>query len=300
MALLGDPFWVAPVQSIAASYAVIAGDGPELRAQASALEQTSSGGRSQVAERAGLLLRQIIATMEGRLAEAEDLSAEGFDLRRRTGLAEAEKVRAVELLGIRREQGRLAEVVDPLRERSETRPRSGAASAALAFAEAESGHWDEASRRLRRAVEDGFGDLPDDADWPLAVALWSEVTAQVGDVRAAAALHDLLEPADGLALYADGIACGPVSRLLAVLEHVLDRPTDADRHFAEAIAFGRRMGSPVWTARSVLDWAETVMSRHDPVRAAELIDDAEGAMATLDLAALRRRAADLRTRLDHG
>lgn len=293
---LGQPQWVATLQSQAASYALIDGDGVHLRAQAGALSDTSGGGRNQVAERARLQFEQVVATLEGRLSDAEALSIEGAELRRVTGLSGADKVRGAEQLAIRREQGRLDEVMAVLTTQANARPHS-AVAAALAFAMAESGCHHEAAILLFKADCRGFADIPDDVDWPLAVALWSEVAAQTGDFDCALTLHEILQASDGLGMCADGVSAGPASRLLALLELVLGRPDDADRHFAEAIAYSRRLESPVWTARCQLDWAETWIARGDAVEATRLIDDAETAMGTLVLPTLRRQSSDLRHRL---
>jgi hypothetical protein len=292
-----DPWRRATVQSTAAAYALIDGDGHELRRQGAALLETSAGGQNQVAERASLLLAQTIATLDGRLDRAEELSVEGAELRRRTGLPEADKVRAIEQLAIGRERGRLGEVTALFSTGAVGRPLSSSTEAALAFTAAESGRWDEAAALLALAGRQRFTDIPDDADWPVALALWSEVAAQVGDAEAAGRLHELLEPMDGLTLGAEGIACGPASRLLAILEYVLGRPADADGHFVAAIECSRHLASPVWVARCQLDWAETWIGRGHGQRAAELIGEVEDIVGPLTLPALQSRAAELRDRL---
>jgi hypothetical protein len=166
--------------------------------------------------------------------------------------------------------------------------------AAAAFVLAETGRHHDAAIALHHAGESGFGDIPDDVDWPVAVALWCEVAARVGDREAAAALHGLLQEKMTLGLCADGLVAGPAARLLALLEQMLGRVEEADRHFAQAIEFSSRLGSPVWVARCELDWAEAWIARGAPDRAARSLQAAEDAMGSLDLPALRRQAADVR------
>ena len=96
-----------------------------------------------------------------------------------------------------------------------------------------------AAIRLHAAAEHDFADVPDEAGWPLAVGLWAEVAARVGDRRVAAVLHGLLLHADGLVFGTGGITCGPTARLLARLEIALERPADVDRRYSEAIAVSR-------------------------------------------------------------
>jgi signal peptidase I len=295
---LGDPLSVTTMQTHAAFCALIGGDGEHLRTQISALSETSAGGQNQIALRAQLLLDKTVATLEGRLDEADALSTEASDLRRMTGLAETDTTVAMSQLALRREQVRLPELIPAWTDDATGRPPGAAAVAATAFARAESGYQHDAAVLLDRAHQAGFDAIPDDIDWPVAVALWSEVAAQVRDRPAAAALHEILLPHDGLQMSSAGVGCGPAARLLALLEIVLDQPNDADGHFAEAIDFSRGMESPVWTARCQLDWAQTWMDRGAVAWAAQLTDDADTTAGMLALPALQRQWMNLRDQLD--
>src|ERR1039458_4950983 len=70
--------------------------------------------------------------------------------------------------------------------------RSGASRTAWPssspFALVEDGRRDDAAIALHAADNAGFGTIPDDLDWPVAVALWSEVATRTGDRHAAAQL----------------------------------------------------------------------------------------------------------------
>jgi signal peptidase I len=295
---LGDPLSVATMQTHAAFYSVIGGDGERLRTQISALSETSGGGQNQIALRAQLLLDKTVATLEGRLDDADALSTEASDLRRMTGLAETDVTVAMSQLALRREQVRLPELIPAFTDDATGRPPGAAAVAATAFARAESGYRHDAAVLLDRAYQAGFEAIPDDIDWPVAVALWSEVAFQVHHRPAAGALHEILLPHDGLQMSSAGVACGPAARLLALLEIVLDQPNDADRHFGEAIDFGRGMRSPVWMARCQLDWAQTWMDRGEVAWATQLTDDADTTAGMLALPALQRQWMNLRDQLD--
>jgi signal peptidase I len=296
---LDDPQRRATIESQAALYALIDGDGAALRRHSSVLTAMSIDGNRAVAGRADLLVQQMIATIDGRLDDAEMWSIDGLNLRRKTGLAEADRLRAFEQLGIRREQGRLAELGSSLADLADAAgggPEAGAGAevAAAAFVLAETGRHHDAAIALHHGGQGGFGDIPDDVDWPVAVALWCEVAARVGDLEAATVLHGLLQEKMTMGLCADGLVAGPAARLLALLEQMLGRVEEADRHFAQAIEFSRRLGSPVWVARGELDWAEAWMARGVPERAARSLEAAEDALGNLDLPALRRQADDLR------
>jgi signal peptidase I len=295
---LGDPLSVATMQTHAAFCALIGGDGENLRTQIAALSETSAGGQNQIALRAQLLLDQTIAILEGRLDEADALSIEASDLGRLTGLTETDSMVAMNRLALRREQVRLPELIPALADDTTGRPPGAAAAAAIAFARAESGYRHDAAVLLDRAYQAGFDAIPDDINWPVAVALWSEVAVHVRHRPAAAALHEILLPHNGLQMSSAGVGCGPTARLLALLEIVLDQPNDADGHFAEAIDFSRGMTSPVWTARCQLDWAQTWMDRGEVAWAAQLTDDADTTAGMLALPALQRQWMNLRDQLD--
>jgi len=295
---LGDPIWVATTRSHVALGALIAGDGEQLRRHTTALAETSAGGQNQIALRSHLVLGRSLATLEGRLADAEALSKEASDVWRVTGLAETDARRAIGQIALRREQSRLADLIPALTSDETSRPPAAVAVAATAFALVESGHRDDAAILLHRADHAGFHDIPDDVDWPVALALWSEVATQIGDRHAAAELYEVLRPHDGTQMCAGEVACGPAARLLAVLENLLGHPADADRHFDEAIAFSRGLMSPVWVARCQLEWAQTWVERGETAWATQLADDADATAGMLALPALRLQWASLQDQLD--
>jgi hypothetical protein len=239
----------------------------------------------------------MLATSEGRLVEAEALSIEAYKVWNDAGMPEALVYRAVASVAIRREQGRLAEIIDPWSRHVEAHPRDSSSKATVAFARLESGDADAAATALHDQAAAGFETMPADAGWPIAIAMWSEIAAAVADRESAGPLHDLAETWDGAQVVTGGINLGPMARLLARLELVLDRPDDADRHFAEAVEQSTSLGSPVWIARCSLDWAESFADRGDTARARELVDRANEAIDTLTLPRLQDQSATLTARL---
>jgi hypothetical protein len=244
-----------------------------------------------------LLIEQMVRTIEGQLVEAQSLSIELFRVWSAAGLPEAVTYQGTTGVATRREQARLEQIIEGWSAFLAAYPRAASADATVAFALAETGDLDAAASRLEAASGNGFRDMPADAGWPIAVAMWSEVATMARDRASAAALYELLVAIDGLGVGTGGISLGPVARLLAGLETVLDRPEDADRHFADAIEQSHTLGSPVWIARSCLDWAEALVARGEHDRARELAADAETAMGSLGLTRLEQQAAALRERL---
>jgi class 3 adenylate cyclase len=292
---LDDSWWLCSMLLQNAFISLCRNDGAALRAHTARLMEIAEEGRNNVAVRMALLVNQMIATIEGRLVEAEARSIEQFEVWRKAGAPEAVTYRSVEELAVRREQGRVAERLPAYARYLEGRPSDASVvEAILAFGLAESGDLDGAATRLHDMTRVGIASIPDEAGLPLAWAMWTEVAARVVNREAAAALHEAIAICDGLQCATGGIVLGPCARLLALLETLLDRPDDADRHFGESIAQSEQLGSPVWVARSCLDWAERCASRGNRERARELVEQADVAMSSLVLPRLQ----DQRTALE--
>jgi len=271
-------------------------DGDGLRAHAARLADLAESMHGTPL-RIMLLADQMIATIEGRLVEAEALSLEQFAVWRKAGMPEAITYRATEQLAVRREQGRLVEIIPNWSAFAEARPRAASSASTVAFALAESGDLDAAATRLDAAWRADFRTMPDEAGLPLALAGWSEVAALVDARGPAEVLHELVAVYDGLHVMTGGIASGPAARLLARLELVLDRAHDADAHFGAAIEESQSLRTPVWIARCCFDWAESLERRGDQTRANELLDRGDAAIGGLVLPRLQRQSAELRTLL---
>jgi class 3 adenylate cyclase len=294
----GDALAISSLHLSNAFFAFCVGDGDEFRRQVAALDAMAGGGRNPVALRMFLLIKQMLTLIEGRVTEARALALEQYGHWINVSASEALTYRGVQDFASKREQGRLESTIPAWSEFAAAYGERGAAPAAVAFALATVGRIDEAVARLDISYETRFTDIPDEAGWPMAIAMWVETALLVGAHDAAALLHEIILPFDGLQLGTGGFSGGPTARLLARIENMSGDHAAADEHFAAAAAFGDRLGSPMWSARSRLDWAETLLARNERDRAAALADVAEANLANLDLAALRDQLADVRSRLE--
>ena len=294
---VSDPFVTAATLLLSGFYALGALDGDALRTAAAELGAMAESTRNGAARRMQLLLDQMIATIDGRLVEAQSLSIELVRAWSAAGMPEATTYQGTTGVATRREQARLDQIIEGWSLFLAMHPTASSADSTIAFALLETGDVDGAASRLD-AARAGLDSMPPDAGWPIAVGMWSEVAAGVADRESAAILHQLLEPIDGGQVVTGGIALGPATRHLARLEVVLDRRKDADRHFAASVEQSRSLDSPVWTARCQLDWADTCFAQGDRNRAAQLLADAEATMGSLDLTRLEQQAVTLRERLD--
>jgi class 3 adenylate cyclase/tetratricopeptide (TPR) repeat protein len=293
---LGDTERLASALSSYGFLCVVAGDRRALLDTTRRIEQLATEQQHPVAARMVLFVNQHIAAVDGRLAEAEALSAEQYEAFRSAGLPGAETYRSIQRYALRREQGRLGELVAGLERFVDASGDAGVAEAMLAFAQSQSGDPDDAASRLDQAARSAFATVPDDASWPVGIALWAETTAVVGDHQAAEQLHRLLTPLDGNAQFCTGgVQFGPVARLLGRLEDLLGRTDEADLHYEQGLDQSRRFETPLWTARCALDWAESLVGRARAGEVAELLAEVDAAMADLSLPAVEAQAGRLRS-----
>ncbi len=296
-AALADPISMMSAWMSNGFHALVSCDGPGMRAALAALEDLAAAGHGAATDRAILMIGEMIAASDGELVVAEARSAELYRLLSAMGLPEAITYRATMGLAGRREQDRLAEMIPVWTEFRDSRPLVfDATDAAVMFMLATTGEIDEASVLLDRAAATDFVGVPDDAGWPMAIALYAETAAIVADRRAAATLAEIIRPlaADRAQLGTGGIMCGPATRLVACLEAVLGQDEQSNTSFAAAIEDADRSESPIWRARCRLDWAETLLARGDSERATALIDEAEHAIGDLDLPAVQRQLREVR------
>jgi hypothetical protein len=239
------------------------------------------------------LWRAMIALLDGRLAEAEELASATLAGGIRTEGVTAPQYYAIQLMAIRREQARMGELEGPAQELVAGNPHRPAWRAALATLLLETGRRDEARAELDVLAGDGFASIPPDGDWKVVVALICEVALGLGDSERAQRLYDLLLPhAETNIVIGLGAVClGAASRYLGCLALVLDRRADAIGHLRRAVEANARLGAVVELAHTQLDLARALGVCGE---AAELVRRAEATAAEHDLAKVARRAAELR------
>jgi class 3 adenylate cyclase/tetratricopeptide (TPR) repeat protein len=193
------------------------------------------------------------AMLEGRLDEVEEPANEslmhgGKDPDVANGWA-------AQICLLRREQGRLAEIVAVLAQAVEDNPGLTAFRVGLALAYAESGQPEAAAAQLDALAADDFAAIPPDSTRTACLALLADVVAILGDRERAAAILELLRPFAGLfvVVAGTGVNLGSVDRHLGMLTSVLGRDDEAEAHYAAALDLEERLGAPSLVART-RDW----------------------------------------------
>jgi DNA-binding SARP family transcriptional activator len=252
------------------------GDMPNARAEIEAMMRVAEELR-QPAQRwlAGVCASRD-ALLEGRLDEAEAVIAETRDLGERALEWNAAVAFRLQLFILRREQGRLDEVVDLVRRSVKEYPTYPIWGCILAQTTAALGLKSESERSFEGLAADRFAGIPFTADaWLVSLGFLAESAKSLADAERASVIYELLLPyADRVAVAYPEIATGAVSRYLGILAATRQRWTDGERHFAAALELNDRIGARPSVAHCQLDYAEMLLARNggdDFDRAGELL-----------------------------
>jgi class 3 adenylate cyclase/tetratricopeptide (TPR) repeat protein len=229
--------------------------------------------------------------LAGNVEEADALALKALEIGQQTQpIYEVRLHFGVQRFQVRLEQGRVGDLLPRLVEASaEGHPET---RAMLAQAYCETGRLEEA-----RAVFDRLGPLlaglPPDPNWIMTVTRSAAVSACLGDLPRAAAIYDQLLP------YRDRIAgqgivwTGAVAHYLGLLAAALGRSTEAEGHFTRAAELHLRLDAPAWLARTQLEQARLLRTRHEPGDADWARQLLAQALATARVAALPKVEQDV-------
>ena len=191
------------------------------------------------------------AILAGRWADAERLGADAFERMCATSVWGAQWCRMVQLFSLRRDQGRLGEVLPEMLDHCE-QPGGAPVRPTAVLALASAGRLDEA-----RAKMEAWGTRrPWDWSWDFLTAQRAEVAVILGAPDPGVLYDDLVPLADRLVVAGTGITCwGSVRDLLGRLAARLGDLPAAVAHLEEAVACNRRLGARPFEARSGLHLA---------------------------------------------
>jgi class 3 adenylate cyclase len=225
-----------------------------------------------------LVRRAMQALWQGRLAEAARLSAEGTALYRRIDPEIANQALSAQMFALLRMQGRLDEVLTPVREGLERFPGNPTWRCTLALAYAEIGRESEARLEFEKLAEDDFAFLDYDPFHLIDLGYLADVCNVLGDAKRAAPLYDRLLDYKGRYLALETVVTGgSVARSRGLLAAAMQRWNDAACHFDEAIEVDKRMLAWGWLPRTQCDYARTLLDRGAPgdrQKALELLGEA--------------------------
>jgi hypothetical protein len=199
---------------------------------------------------------------------------------------------------LRREQGRLDEVVELVRQSAHEHPTYPIWRCVLVDVMSAVGSDDEARADFDGLAADRFARLPFDEEWEVSLCLLADAAARLDDPLQAEVLYELLLPyADRIAVSYPEISVGPVARFLAILAPTVGRDQEAERHSREAIAVCTRIGARPSLAHSQLDLGRILIGRGDEHSAAKAIAAALTTYEDLGMGFHAARARALRSEI---
>ncbi|MBI4515251.1 MAG: AAA family ATPase [Deltaproteobacteria bacterium] len=244
-------------------------------------------------------LRAVRAMLAGRLAECEQLAHEAFAIGQQVNREGAFQMLWLQLLQVCREQGRLAEVEPAFRAAADRHVRAVGFRSIFIYVLSELGRQVAARSEFERIAIDDFAAMKRGAKAAsLTVALLAEVCAALGDAARAPTLYELLLPYAGRNIVTayTFICFGSASHPLGLLAATMQRWDTAVQHFDDALAMYRRMGMPLFAARTQLAYARMLLARRQPDDAAQARTRLDAVLATareLGAGALEQQASEL-------
>jgi len=195
-------------------------------------------------EHSTLAWRGVLAQIAGRFEKTERLAWAGLRLAERAGTPDALANFTAQLLAIRREQGRLPELLDTL----ERLVAEGSAvlpwSTFLPLAYLQAGADQRAREALAVAAGEGFAAIPQRLFFLPAVAWLSEAAAELRDEAMCTRLLSMLAPHVDHLVQAGFTGCwGSAHRYAGLLHNVLGNDKQAEQELRKAIDRHRSLGA---------------------------------------------------------
>ena len=241
-----------------------------------------------------------IALCVGRLAEAEAAAQRSHEWSRLLTGRPASGIHGIQMFGIRREQGRLAELAAVTRVLAGGERRRGAWRPAFAALLAELGMEEDARSELARVREHGLNEFRSTL-WVASLTYLADACALVGDEALATQLYSELAPLSGRnVVIGNGVACyGAADRYLGRLAATLGEHELAIEHLEQALIVNRSIGATTWIAHTLYEYGRTLRmrGRHDDDRqGAELLSEAAALAERIGMPVLLARARALGAR----
>jgi DNA-binding CsgD family transcriptional regulator len=239
-----------------------------------------------------------IALCDGDLAGAELAATRSQEWGRLLTGRDASGTFAIQMFGLRREQGRLAELA-PVVRLLDAGIRESAWGPGLVALLTELGMEDEARRELDRILDAGLGALRRSL-WLASLVYLADACAALGDAEAAAVLYPELAAYSGSnVMIGHLVACyGAMDRYLGMTAAVLGDWERSEEHFRAALALNTRLGARTWLAHTAYGYARMLLARNagdDRSHARGQLGLALGLAKTIGLPGLERRAVELGT-----
>jgi tetratricopeptide (TPR) repeat protein len=201
------------------------------------------------------------------------------------------------MVAIRRDQGRLAELVPEIERTVARYHHQHAWATVLPLVYLEAGDRERALAAYQRFAGDRLGDLPRNLYWLGGLALLTEACVGLPGAPGAAPLYAQLLPFATRVVQVSCATClGSVERYLGMLAGAIGRGEAARRHYESALEVNAALGAKTMLARTECDYAAMLLAAgtgDDRARAEELVASSAQAARELTMAPLVERASAL-------
>lgn len=220
-----------------------------------------------------------LALCDGDLAGAEAAALRSHEWSRLLTGRDASGVHGIQMFGIRREQGRLAELAPVVRVLA-TGDRAGAWAPGLAVVLAALGMEDEARRELGRLRSAGLGSLRESL-WLAGLTYLADACSMLGDEATAAVVYPELEQYRGSNIQVGHlVSCyGAADRYLGMLATVLGEWERAEAHLEWALRLNLHLGARTWLAHTQYEYGRMLLARGRPDDRGAAVGLLRGALA---------------------
>jgi tetratricopeptide (TPR) repeat protein len=234
--------------------------------------------------------------IQGQLGRSESFALEAVALwADRPQFASPAQVFTAQTFALRREQGRLDELVELVAAVVDQTPEVPAWRCVLAHLYAHLGDRDHARRELHLLGD--LSSLPRDALWLPSITMLATVTSFLHDRNRSREAYELLLPHANTCLVAISLVCeGSTSRPLGMLATTLARYDDAELYFQQALTMNAQIRSPLLIAHTQHDYAHMLLLRNhagDNHKALQLLTEVLATAEQLGLKMLADKARPL-------
>jgi DNA-binding winged helix-turn-helix (wHTH) protein len=242
--------------------------------------------------------RAMRALYEGQFADAERLALLARDLGQRARTQDSERNFTGQLVTLRLEQGRPAEIEDLVRRIRQQPARTSIFRAGALRALSDDGQHDEARAGLDAWRREGIPDPLDDTSGVLSLMVLGGVCFAEGDADAAAEVARPLERyvGENATSTFGGVCLGPVDRVLGLLAITLGRHDEAITRLRDSERATERQGARPTLTRVRLGLAQALLARGkrgDVAAAREMATSAAGLAEALGMESIASRARSI-------
>ena len=238
--------------------------------------------------------RSALALLQGQLAQADAAAERSREWGQLLVGRDASSVYGIQMFGVRREQGRLAELAPVMRVLAAGDRGGGAWRPGLAAMLAELAMEEQVRGELDRVRAEGLEPLREGL-WLASLTYLADAAGAVAHQEVASLVYPLLAPLAGTnVMIGHGVACyGAADRYLGMLAATLGEDDRAAGHFEAALHLNRQMGASTWLAHTAYEYGRMLLSRGESSHGEQLLAEAALLAETVGMPTLLARVRAL-------